>query len=163
MLTDFLIDHQWIAPTVLVLLMVLGPLIGSRLVDRPQMSWWLASASLVPVIVLTFVPQNRRLYSRCEISLGWYWPTPSRVELMANLVLFVAPVLLVAVATRRPLLALAAGTGLSAVIEVVQAVVTPLGRSCDSNDWITNTMGAVIGAALGWIALRLAQRRAIAG
>lgn len=53
------------------------------------------------------------------------------------------------------------GTGLSVTIEATQAAVTSLGRSCDSNDWITNTMGAVIGAALGWGALPFARRRTI--
>ncbi len=161
MLTDFLLDHRWIAPTVLVLLILLGPLAGSWLVDRARLTWWLAAASLVPVMLLTLVPQNRRLFSRCEISFDFYWPTPSRVELMADVVLFVVSVMLASVATRRPFLAFAAGAGLSVVIEAIQAVVTPLGRSCDSNDWITNTIGAVIGAALGWGALRLADRRTI--
>ncbi len=161
MFTDFLLDHRSIAPTVLVLLILLGPLVGIWLVERAPLAWWLAAASLIPIALLTLVPQNRRLFSRCEISFDFYWPTPSRVELMANLVRFVLPVLLLSVATRRPFLAFAAGTGLSVAIEATQAAVTSLGRSCDSNDWITNTMGAVIGAALGWEALRFARRRTI--
>ncbi|MEO6570269.1 MAG: VanZ family protein [Ilumatobacteraceae bacterium] len=158
MLTDFLLHHRWIAPTVLAFLILLGPPMGSWLAGRPRVAWWLAASSLVPVALVTLVPQNRRLFSRCELTSDWYWPTPGRVELLANVVLFVAPVLLVTVATRRPLLALAAGAGLSAVIEAIQAAVPSLGRSCDRNDWITNTIGAAIGATLGWTALRLARR-----
>jgi hypothetical protein len=44
----------------------------------------------------------------------WALPTPSRVELMANVVLFVPPALLLAVATGRPVLALILGAGMSA-------------------------------------------------
>lgn len=157
LLTDFLLDHKWIAPTALVVMVLLGPFLGSQLIHRRKLAWWLAGASLIPVALLTMIPQNRRLYARCEISLDWYWPTPGRVELMANVVLFVVPVLLASVATRRPLFALAAGMGLSLGIEAFQAAVTGLGRSCDSNDWLTNTMGSLIGAMLGWAALRLAR------
>lgn len=136
---------------------LLGPFVGSHLVHRPKLAWWLAGASLVPVALLTMIPQDRRLYSRCEISFDWSWPTPGRVELMANVVLFIAPVLLVAVATRRPLMALAAGMGLSLGIEAFQAAVNGLGRSCDSDDWLTNTIGSLIGAISGWVALRLVR------
>jgi VanZ family protein len=71
-------------------------------------------------------------------------------------VLFVPPALLLAVATRRPVLALLLGASLSAAIELVQALVPAIGRSCDTNDWTSNTIGAAIGAGLGWLALRLA-------
>ncbi|GLY98519.1 VanZ family protein [Actinoplanes sp. NBRC 103695] len=62
--------------------------------------------------------------------------------------LFVAPVLLAGVATRRPLVVM---------VEVFQAAVPALGRSCDSGDWMTNTIGAVIGALLALLSLVLAR------
>ncbi|MEP7114804.1 MAG: VanZ family protein [Ilumatobacteraceae bacterium] len=158
MLTDLLLDHKWVTPTILILLVVVGPVAGSHLVDRTSLARVLTAASLLPVAVLTSIPQDRELYSRCELTLNVVWPTPSRVELMANVVLFVAPVLLVAVATGRPAMALLAGTALSFAIEAVQAALPALGRSCDSNDWLTNTMGAVIGAGLGCTALMMARR-----
>jgi VanZ family protein len=70
-----------------------------------------------------------------------------------------APVLLAGVATRRPVLATLAGSGLSVVVEAVQAAVPAIGRSCDSGDWINNTIGAVIGGALAWLSLTAAARR----
>ncbi len=82
---------------------------------------------------------------------------------MANVVLFVTPVLLATVAAPRPLPARAAGMGLSLRIEALQAAVTGLGRSCDSNDWLINTIGSLIGAILGWAAPRLAREPATAG
>ncbi|WP_390620165.1 VanZ family protein [Cellulomonas timonensis] len=48
----------------------------------------------------------------------------------------------------------------SAGIEVVQALLTGLGRSCDTNDWLSNSIGAVIGAGLGWAALAVRRREA---
>ena len=98
---------------------------------------------------------GREIDQGCE--LAWALPTPGRVEVVANVVLFVAPVLLAGVALRRPLLALVAGSALSASIEVIQALATGLGRSCSANDWLANTIGALIGAALAWVALRPAR------
>lgn len=83
-------------------------------------------------------------------------PTVGRVELAANVVLFVAPALFAAVATRRPALAFVAASVLTALIETVQALVPAIGRSCSTNDWLSNTIGAAIGVMLAVIALRLA-------
>lgn len=142
------------SPAALVLLVVLGPILGRWLVPRPTAVWWLLGVSLVPVAVATLIPVDRRLEEFCVVQ--WALPTPSRIELMANVVLFVPPALLFAVATRRPALAFVVGAGLSAAIELFQAVVPAIGRSCDTTDWTSNTIGVLIGAALGWAALRLA-------
>ena len=158
MITNLLIEHPWMSPTALVLLVVLGPILGRWLVARPTVAWWLLGISLLPIAAATLSPVDRRLEEFCVVQ--WALPTPSRVELMANVVLFVPPALLLAVATRRPLLALFLGAGLSAAIELVQAFVPAIGRSCDTTDWTSNTIGAAIGAALGWVALRLARRTA---
>lgn len=107
---------------------------------------------MVPVALMTLVPADRRLVQFCVVQ--WALPTPSRVELMANVVLFVPPALLLAVATRSPARALLVGSGVSAAIELAQALVPAIGRSCDTTDWTSNTIGVAIGAALGWVALR---------
>lgn len=155
MITNVLIEHPWMSPSALVLMVVLGPILGRWLVSRSSLAWWLLGLSLLPVAVTTLIPVDRRLDQFCVVQ--WALPTPSRVELIANVVLFVAPALLLAVAARRPARALLVGTGLSAGIELVQALVPAFGRSCDTTDWTSNTIGAAIGAALGWAALRLAR------
>lgn len=157
MITDVLVEHPWLAPAALVLLVVLGPVLGTRLVGRPRLAWWLTGVSLLPVVALTLVPVDRELFARCTVQ--WALPTPGRVELMANVVLFVAPVLLSGIAMRRPAPALAAGIALSAGLETLQAVVPAIGRSCDTNDLLSNTIGAVIGAVLAAVALRAARDR----
>ncbi|HYF72353.1 MAG TPA: VanZ family protein [Nocardioides sp.] len=154
MISTVLVEHPWLSPSALAILVVLGPLVGSRLAGSPRVAWWLTAAALLPVAVLTLTPVDRELYGRCEVA--WSLPTVGRVELAANVVLLVAPTLLAGVASRRPLVALAAGSGLSLVLEAVQALVPAIGRSCSTNDWLSNTIGAAIGATLAWAALRLA-------
>lgn len=156
MISTLLVQHPWLSPVALGLLVALGPLVGRWLAPRSRLSWCLAAVSVLPVLALTLVPVDRTAFERC--ALGWSLPTPGRVELMANVVLFVAPVLLVGVASRRPLAALLVGSAASLGVEVLQALVPAMGRSCDTNDWLSNTIGAVIGAATAWLALRLARR-----
>jgi VanZ family protein len=74
--------------------------------------------------------------------------------------LFVLPVLLLGVASRRPARALIAGTLLSAAIEATRAALPVLGRSCDTNDWLSITIGALVVALLARAALGLARRSA---
>jgi hypothetical protein len=156
-ISTVLVEHPWLSPLALAMLVVLGPPVGWWLATRPRLAWTLATASLLPVAFLTVVPTGRRTIGGCDVA--WMLPTPARVELAANEVLFVAPVLLVAVALGRPLLAVFLGSGLSVVIEVFQLLVSGLGRSCSTNDWLCNTIGALIGATLAWASLLLAQRR----
>lgn len=122
--------------------------------DRPGAAWLLTVLGTLPVVVLTMLPTDRRAFERCEVA--WVLPTVGRVELAANVVLFVSPALFAAVATRRPALALVAASVLTALIETVQALVPAIGRSCSTNDWLANTIGAAIGVVLAVIALRLA-------
>lgn len=157
MITTILVEHPWLSPTALLALVVLGPFVGAWLSARPRLAWSVTALSLVPVAALTLVPVDRELFSRCEVA--WTLPTPGRVELAANVVLLVAPALLAAVASRRPGLAVLGLSLLSAAIETLQALVPALGRSCSTDDWLSNTVGAVIGGLLGWLALTLARNR----
>lgn len=157
MLTDFLLEHRWLMPTVLAAVVLVGPVVGSHLVERPRLAWGLAGVSLLPLVALTLVPVDREVLQRCEIA--WMFPTPARVELFGNLVLFVAPTLLVALATRRPAVTFVAACALSAAIEGLQALVPAMGRSCDTTDWLSNSIGAAIGTVLAMLALALARRR----
>jgi hypothetical protein len=150
-ITDLLLEYPWLAPTGLGVLIVLGPFLGGLLLRRPKLAWLLTVASLLPVALLTLVPVDRELFARCI--LQWSLPTPGRVELMANVVLFVGPALFAGIATRRPLRVLAVLSGLSVALEALQALVPGLGRSCDTTDWLSNTIGAAIGASLAAAAL----------
>ena len=143
------------SPAGLLLLVVLGPFVGAWLARRDTLTWLLCAGALVPVALLTLVPVDREPFARCTVQ--WALPTPGRVELLANVVLFVGPALLAGVASRRPLVVLVALSGLSGAIEALQALVPGLGRSCDTTDWSSNTIGAAIGAGLAAAALLLAR------
>ena len=156
MVMNSLIEHAWIPSAALVFLVIAGPLAGRWLLSRHKLAWGAFAASLVPLGLFTLAPVSRELYARCTVE--WAVPTPGRVELVANVVLFVLPVLLAGVALRQPLVVLLAGSATSAMIEAVQAAATGLGRSCSTNDWLSNTVGAAIGAALRSAVLAWGQR-----
>jgi len=155
-IATYLIEHPWLSPAALAVLAVAGPLVGRLVVARPRAAWLLTAVAVVPVMVLTMLPTDRVAFQRCEVA--WVLPTVGRVELAANVVLFVAPALFAAVATRRPVRVLVVVSGLSAVIEMVQALVPAIGRSCSTTDWTSNTIGAAIGVLLAVIALQLPAR-----
>lgn len=161
MITSLLVEHPWVSPALLFLLIVAGVVGGPWLAEHPRVARWCAGIALVPVVLLTLVPTNREVFARCTVE--WAVPTPSRVELAANVVLFVAPVFLAGVALRRPLRAFALGLGTSLAIEAVQAAVPALGRSCSTNDWSANAIGAAIGALLAWLALARVRSRRSSG
>lgn len=156
-ITTILVEHRWITTVGFAACVMLGPVVGYVLVGRPQLARWLATAALVPVAVLTLVPTRRSLDVGCAIE--WDYPTFGAVELMANVVLFVPPVLLFGVAIGRPLLVFLGATAASGLIELVQAVVPVLGRSCSTNDWLSNTLGSALGAALAACALAVSRLR----
>ena len=60
-------------------------------------------------------------------------------------------------ASGRPADGIAAGIGLSAAVEAVQALIPPLGRSCQLHDLIANTLGAFAGVGLAAV-VQLATR-----
>lgn len=158
MITNWVIDHPWSNVVDAVLLLVLGLPLGSWLAAHPGRARWAAALSLVPVAVLTMAPTGRRSpVVGCTVQ--WSLPQFATPELMANVLLFAVPALLVTVATRRPGTTLAAATALSVGIEAVQAVAVDLGRACDTTDWVCNTLGAALGVALGGGALLLHGRR----
>ncbi|MFF2623104.1 VanZ family protein [Oerskovia jenensis] len=157
MISTLLVQYPWFSPTVLALLVIAGPLAGRWLYGRPRVAWGLFGVSLVPIVLLTLVPSSREIVERCAVA--WVLPTFGRVELMANVILFVPPVLLAAIASRRPLVAFLGGVAGSAAVELVQALTPALGRSCDTNDWLTNSIGAGIGTVLAGAAIWAARRR----
>ncbi|MDT9591481.1 VanZ family protein [Nocardioides zeae] len=157
MITTVLVQHPWLTTVALVASVVVGPVVGYCLVGRRRLATWLALISLLPVVALTFSPTGRDLAVGCAVE--WDFPTLGAVELMANVVLFVPPTLLLGVALRRPLVVLVGASATAALIELLQAVATPLGRSCSTNDWLSNTLGAALGVAIAGVAIALHRVR----
>ena len=163
MITDFLLDHAAVVPVVLVLVALACGGVGALALRSGRHGqralWALAALSVVPVLALTLVPSATSRLDSVGCTVQFALPTLGSVELLADVALFVPPVVFATLATRRPLGVLAAGTALSALIEAVQAFVPALGRACDTNDWAMNTTGAVLGVLLAAGTLALADRR----
>lgn len=156
MLSTILVEYPWLTSAAFFMLVLLGPIAGAWLVPRPFVTRMALALSIVTLTLLTLIPTTRAPSVGCAIE--WALPSFGAVELMANVILF-APVALVAgIATKRPLVALLIASGAAAAIEVVQAIIPALGRSCSTNDWLSNTLGAALGALLAVAAMRLARR-----
>ncbi len=80
------------------------------------------------------------------------------IDTLANVALLFPVTLFAGLRTTRPVWAVAAASGFSAAVELLQALVPSLGRACDTNDWFMNTVGAVLA---GWSPS--ASSRSIAG
>ncbi len=151
MISTVLVDHPWLTTAAFAALVLLGPLLGAWLAPRPRAAYALAGLSLLPAVVLTLVPTDRDVPVGCAVE--WAAPTFGAVEVMANVDLLVAPVLFLAVATRRPVTAVLAGSAVSLAVEAAQGMALVAGRSCSTNDWLMNSLGAALGGVLATLAL----------
>ncbi|OLF11976.1 hypothetical protein BLA60_08045 [Actinophytocola xinjiangensis] len=160
MITNFLLDNSALVPLALVLVAVVCVTVGyllarSRFGRRALVAMIVASA--VPVVVLTLVPTSTpRSEILCVVQFAL--PTFGTVELLANVALLFPLTFFAALATRRPVVVFAAGAGISAAIEAVQALVPGIGRACDTNDWLMNTIGAAAAVALARATIALVDR-----
>ncbi|QQD77195.1 VanZ family protein [Curtobacterium sp. YC1] len=159
MLTTLLVQVPWLPFGALVAVVVVAPFLGVLLTRAPKVTLVLTVLALVAVLGLTLYPEAAPS-SAVGCTAGLPSLAPTAVESIANVLLFVPVSFLVGIRWARPLLAIIAGVALSAVIEAVQALVVGIGRACDTGDWVTNSIGAVIGGLLALAALALAQRRA---
>jgi hypothetical protein len=159
MITDFLLDNPVLVPVAMAVLAVACAGVGYLLLrarrNGNRILWVLAGLSLVPVAALTFRPELGRSFVFCVAQ--FVLPELGSAELLANVALLFPAVFFATLATRRPLLMLAAGTTLSAVIEVVQGLFPAIGRSCDTNDWAMNTAGVVAATLLATATAALAK------
>lgn len=117
----------------------------------------LAGLGLVAVLGLTFWPTPGPPGIRCAVQFS----VPFQgLDTLANVALLLPSTLFAAVALRRPVVVAAAAVGLSAVIELTQALLPVVGRACDTNDWFMNSVGAVLAGLLAALVLVLGKRPA---
>lgn len=157
-LSTLLAEVPWLAFGVLVAVVVLAPSTAPWLLRHRRVAGGLLIAAAVVVAGLTLYPDGAP-GSAVTCAVEWPYLAPTAVESTANVLLFVVPTFLLAVWWRRPLVAIGVGVGTSAVIEAVQALVPAIGRACDTGDWVTNGIGAVIGGAVAAVGLVWARRR----
>jgi hypothetical protein len=106
-------------------------------------------ASVALILAATLSPTAHRLagVGECGTHLTTTGGLTSMQGLL-NVLLFVPAAGMVTLASGRPADGIAAGIGLSAAVEAVQALIPPLGRSCQLHDLIANTLGAFAGVGL---------------
>ena len=163
MLSTYLAAYPWLAPAILSTELIVGLLLASVLAARSRTSWTLAAIAVAVTLALTLYPTGRRSPVGCTFDVELLLLAP---EPLANIALFVPVALLVAIATGSPLRGALCGAALSAAIEVLQALVPAIGRACTADDWLANSIGAALGAAvaaLGLLLRRRAMRRRGAG
>ncbi|MGY2130094.1 VanZ family protein [Blastococcus sp. SYSU DS0617] len=163
MITDFLLDHSALVPGVLALVGLLCAVIGHATLRRygsgSRVLWALAGSSLLVVVALTLAPTGRGASGR-DCTVQFALPTLGSVELLANVALLLPAALFAALATRRPAAVAVAGSLLSAAIEAAQALAPAVGRACDTNDWLMNSLGVVTGVLLAGATIALTDRTA---
>ncbi len=152
----FLIENRWVTTLLLGVALVVSPLVGVWLTPRPRLAWAATFAACAGVLAFVLTPFERELFAVC--SFEWSLITLGKVELVANLLLFVPVGLFGSVASRRPVGAVVAASAFSILIEMLQALVPALGRSCSTSDWFYNTLGALAGGLVAAGSLRLAER-----
>lgn len=91
--------------------------------------------------------------ARDGLSLGWV--RDGMVEMGANIALFMPLGLLLTLSTARPWVGAAWGLVVSACAELAQVLIP--GRVTSLRDLFANTLGAAIGALVGWLITRRRQ------
>jgi hypothetical protein len=148
----------WLTYGVLIALCAVGPFAVLWLARRPRTTATLLGTAVLGTAALTLYPAGAPSSSvTCNVGLPYV--NSLAVESTANILLFVPIALLAAVRWRRPMLAVLGTSLLSFLSETVQAFVAGIGRACDTSDWITNTVGAIVGGTLAIGGLAKYRRR----
>jgi len=115
----------------------------------PRLASFLLPASIALILAATLSPTGHHLggIGTCGTQLTTTGGLTSLQGLL-NVLLFIPAAGMLTLASGRPADSIAAGIGLSASVEAVQALIPPLGRSCQLHDLIANTLGAFAGVGL---------------
>jgi hypothetical protein len=157
MIATLLAEYPWLARVGIVIIALVSPFIAAWLRGRRRLAAVLSAVLFVLVAAVTLYPTHRVVLDRCEVAFD-----PSdllAIEPLANILLFLLPVLALAAATGRPVLAFLVGVGGSALIELLQWGIPDIGRSCTVTDWVANVTGAALGAIAAAVGIALARRK----
>ena len=115
----------------------------------PRLAAFCLPAALALVLAATLSPTALHLgvVGQCGTHLTTTGGLTS-IQGLLNVVLFIPAAGLLTLASGRPADGIAAGIGLSASVEAIQALLPQLGRSCQLHDLIANTLGAFAGVGL---------------
>lgn len=115
----------------------------------PRVAAFCLPASFALVIAATLSPTAHRLagIGQCGTHLTTTGGLTS-IQGLLNVLLFVPAAGMLTLASARPADGIAAGIGMSAAVEAIQALIPQLGRSCQLHDLIANTLGVFAGVGL---------------
>lgn len=115
----------------------------------PRLAAFCMPAAFALVLAATLSPTAHRLgqIGQCGTHLTTTGGLTSLQGLL-NVLLFVPAAGMLALASGRPGDGVAAGVGMSAAVEAVQALIPQLGRSCQLHDLIANSLGVFCGVGI---------------
>ena len=116
----------------------------------PRLAAFCLPAAVALVLAATLSPTAHRLdqIGQCGTHLTTTGGLTSLQGLL-NVLLFVPAAGMLTLASGRPADGIAAGIGMSAAVEAVQALIPQLGRSCQLHDLLANSIGAFCGGGCG--------------
>ncbi|WP_186325364.1 VanZ family protein [Microbacterium sp. BH-3-3-3] len=158
MIATLLVEYSRAVPVLFWVAVVAAAVVASLLhrLGLRSVLFVLAGLSLVAVLALTLVPESEPAPGGCTVQFS----VPFQgIDTLANIAMTVPLALFFGVATRHPLLVFAGVSALSAVIETVQSLAPVIGRRCDTDDWLMNTIGAALGAGAVLVILWIEGRR----
>ncbi|MFJ2058361.1 VanZ family protein [Streptomyces sp. NPDC087908] len=146
-----------LAITVTLAAGVLAYGVAARNVDRrPAVFYGLWASSTVGPVLLTTWGGSGIATLQCTINPA-YVQAFATTQGQLNVALFVPFGLLAVLATRRILLSAALGALFTAAVETAQATLPLVSRLCDTDDLVTNAVGALIGVGIGAAVCRAAR------
>ena len=115
----------------------------------PRLAAFCLPAAVALVLAATLSPTAHRLgqIGQCGTHLTTTGGLTSLQGLL-NVLLFVPAAGMLTLASGRPADGIAAGIGMSAAVEAVQALIPQLGRSCQLHDLLANSIGAFCGVGV---------------
>lgn len=158
MISTLLAGNPTLVRVLFVSAVVVSTLLGSLLhrFGRSGLLAILAALALLGPLALTLSPSSGSAAGSCTVQFS----VPLQgIETLANVALMLPLALFGALRLGHPLRVLAAVSASSAFIEIVQALSPALGRACDTNDWLMNTVGAAVGALLATAIIAVGARR----
>ncbi|MFF1351551.1 VanZ family protein [Streptomyces sp. NPDC058322] len=132
---------------------LVGYFAAKRLWDHPWAYAGLFAALVAELSVTIFFPSPGHVSGQCVLNRNLGEPFATEQGLL-NVAMFLPIGLFGILAVRRVLPVFLGGALLSVVTELSQALAPWVGRSCDSGDVLTNTLGVGVGTLAGWALVR---------
>ncbi|MFF8295743.1 VanZ family protein [Streptomyces globisporus] len=147
------VEFVLIALTAVTIATCIGYFAAKRFLSRPWSHAGLSAALVAELSVTVFFPSPGHVSGQCVLNRNFSEPFATEQGLL-NVAMFLPIGLFGVLAVRRVFPVFLGGALLSVATELTQALAPWVGRSCDSGDVLTNTLGAGVGSLAGWTVVR---------